>query len=701
LLGNGILPSNLWQKTIEWIEKGTEDEKLMARACGIVFLIRKISEFNDELGVKANADTLAHLMVEELSAGSGKLASKLQSLLKNCDLIMRIEDEYHIQTPESLAWNTEFRSEIANFTNKPQIIEIARTELIRAKFGEHFRLASINQGDSKVARRFNFVFDSQLPPGAEDNLTLWIRDGWNCRDSEVISDARMQPVDSPVMFVFIPSRSSDDLRQNLINIKAATAILDSKGAPNTQAGDQARLGIETIRRAAERKVDELLTDAVLNASVIQSGGNEISGRDLKSKVEEAAKVSLQRMFPQFKMADDIRWDKVYEKAHQGSADALRMINDMGEAVNNPVCKEIYNYISGGKKGADIRQNFMGKPYGWSQDAVEGALLVLLVNGIIKAQSDQAQPVDCKQLDRRDISKTLFKIETITISAIQRIKIREPLQKAGVQFKPNEEQAAIPEFIEKLETLRSAAGGEAPQPLPPDDKIINDIRTRGGNEQLLFVYDNVNHLCELIETWKKTADRIAKRLRAWKLFDRLVTLSSGLDIAGIERQHDAIKTGRRLLANPDGVQPLFADLTQKLRDELNRCSTGYDEIYQRGLSRLETDDNWNRLQPEQKHNYLRNYQLLEKSKPAIDVSTPDAILSTLERMNISAFRDRIDSLPSRFDRALGEAAKFFEPEIQEVPLSSRTIKTEPELDAWLANTRAAILKALKNGPVLVR
>jgi hypothetical protein len=108
-----------------------------------------------------------------------------------------------------------------------------------------------------------------------------------------------------------------------------------------------------------------------------------------------------------------------------------------------------------------------------------------------------------------------------------------------------------------------------------------------------------------------------------------------------------------------------------------------------------------LQPEQKHDYLRNYQLLEKSKPMIDVSTSETILSTLERINISALRDRIYSLPSRFDKALGEAAKFFEPRIQEIPLSSRTIKTEAELDAWLADTRAAILEALKNGPILIK
>jgi hypothetical protein len=701
LLSNGILPSNLWQKTIEWKEKGTEDEQLTARACALVFLIRKIGEFNRELGVKADAATLAHLMVEDISAGSGKLASKIQTLLADCELIMTIDDEYHIQTPESIAWNTEFRSEVANFTNNSPIIAIKRSELIRGKFNEQFRLSSINQGNAKTPRQFNMVFDSRLPAGAEDALTVWVRNGWECDEDEVVSDARTQPTDSPVILVFIPSRSSEELRQNLINSKAAAAVLDSKGIPATPAGEQARMGIETIRRAAESKVDAVLYDAVSNARVFQSGGNEIAGRDVQSKIKEAAEVSLQRLYPQFKIADDLHWEDVYKKARLGSADALKDVGFPGEVADNPVCKEIAGFISGGKKGADIRQRFTGKPYGWPQDAVDGSLQILLTTGIVKGQNDQLNFIDSKQLERRDIPKILFKIETVTISAVQRIKIREPLTKAGVPFKPNEELAAIPGFIEKLRQLRDTAGGEPPLPALPDGTIIDDIRAKNGNEQLLFVYENTDTLCALIDVWTKTAAKIEKRLPAWKLFDRLITLSTGLDIADIAGQHDAITANRQLLANPDGVEPLLAELTQKLRDELNRRSAEYDAAYQEGLSRLETDAAWNRLEPEQKHDYLRDYQLLEKSKPVIDVASPDAILASLEKTTISALRDRVDSLPSRFDKVLSGTAKFFEPKVQEVPVRQKTIKTEEDLDVWLAETRKTVLDALKDGPVRVR
>lgn len=81
----------------------------MARACGLVFLINKLGSQNQELGIKATIDTLADLLVENLSQGSGALRSKLQSLLAHCELLMRVGDEYRIQTEESTAWNDEFQ----------------------------------------------------------------------------------------------------------------------------------------------------------------------------------------------------------------------------------------------------------------------------------------------------------------------------------------------------------------------------------------------------------------------------------------------------------------------------------------------------------------------------------------------------------------------------------------------------------------
>jgi hypothetical protein len=74
---------------------------------------------------------------------------------------------------------------------------------------------------------------------------------------------------------------------------------------------------------------------------------------------EAATNALQRLYPQFHIADHAGWPKVYEKAQKGAPDALKSVGDEGEPAKNPVCKAILAFIAGGKKGIDIRKNFEG------------------------------------------------------------------------------------------------------------------------------------------------------------------------------------------------------------------------------------------------------------------------------------------------------------------------------------------------------
>jgi len=102
LLHSRTLPRTVHEKTMSWI-KDSEDECLMARACGLVFLINKLASSNKEIGIKATVDTLADLMVENLSEGSSALRGKLPGLLNHCELLMKIGDEYRIQTEESTA----------------------------------------------------------------------------------------------------------------------------------------------------------------------------------------------------------------------------------------------------------------------------------------------------------------------------------------------------------------------------------------------------------------------------------------------------------------------------------------------------------------------------------------------------------------------------------------------------------------------
>uniref|UniRef100_UPI0032AE8DAB BREX system P-loop protein BrxC n=1 Tax=Methanothrix sp. TaxID=90426 RepID=UPI0032AE8DAB len=285
LLQSHILPRKVHEKTMSWYN-GSSDERLAARACGLVFLINKLSGSNNEIGIKATVDTLADLMVEDLSSGSSTLRSRLPGLLDKCELLMRVGDEYRIQTEESAAWTDEFQNQRSLLASQVHRIEAERNDRIRGKFKELADKLSLVQGRSKVVRDINLVFDSQLPAGHDKKIYVWVRDGWSIDESSVRAEALQAGSHSPTIFVFIPRRSADDMRHQLIEYKAASATLDIRGVPNTPEGMEARAAMETIQQRADGKIKDLMDDAFSGSRVFQSGGNEIVGNDLRMMVLE-------------------------------------------------------------------------------------------------------------------------------------------------------------------------------------------------------------------------------------------------------------------------------------------------------------------------------------------------------------------------------------------------------------------------------
>jgi len=701
LLQSRILPRKVHEKTMIW-NKGSEDERLMARASGLVFLINKLSSQNNEIGIRATIDTLADLLVENLSRGSSSLRSKLPILLDKCELLMRVGDEYRIQTEESAAWSDEFLSQRSALSNEAHRIEAERDDRIRKKFGEMVRKLSLTQGSSKVTRDISPVFDARLPTDADQRICVWVRDGWSIDENSVRADSRQVGNQSSTVFVFIPKRSADDLRHHLIDYKAASATLDKRGVSNTPEGTEARAAMETTKQTAEGKIRELLEEAFSGARVFQGGGNEIIGNDLQEMVLEASDNALQRLYQQFHTADHVGWSKVYEKAQKGAPDALKAVGDEGEPAKNSVCKAILGFIAGGKKGADIRTQFESSPYGWSRDAVDGGLQVLLVAGLIRAQDERGQTLDPKELERKAIGKAMFKVESATVTTAQRIQIRKLLQKVGLSAKQGEELAYIPQFLQKMLELADHAGGEAPKPARPDTASLDEIRLTAGNEQLLALYNRRDELGSSIDAWTDLAERITKRWPNWTVLKRLMTHASGLqDAEVILAQVKTIEQLRQLLEDPDPVGPLIANLTQLLREELNRLDQEYVLLHQQGMQRLREDSNWHQLEPEQHYQLMSDQCLHESARPTVDVQSTEHVLSTLDKCGLSMFADRVAAMQSRFDNVATGAAELCEPQAQFIQVPRRTLKTDEEIDDWAEDVKQQLKTALPNGPVVIR
>ncbi len=700
LLQARILPRKVHEKTMSWM-RGSEDKQMIAKACGLVFLVNKLAGSNNEIGIKATVDSIADLMVEDLPSGSSALRSKLPKLMDKCELLMKVGDEYRIQTEESSAWTDEFLSQRSQLANETYRIEAERDDRIRRRFGELVKKLSLAQGNSHVPRELSSTFDARLPSDSNEKVYVWVRDGWSVDENSVKVDARQAGNESPTVFVFIPKRSADDLRYHMIDYKAARATLEKRGVPNTPEGIEARSAMETTKQTAEGKIKELLDESFSGALVFQGGGNEILGKNLQEMVTEAAEKALQRLYPQFPPADHPGWEKVYSRAKQGSPDALKAVGYDGEPAQNPVCKATLSFIAGGKKGADIRNHFEGPPFGWSGDAVDGGLQVLLVAGLIRAQDERGQTVDPKELERKAIGKAMFKVEAATVSAAQRIQIRKVLQKMGLNVKSGEELFGIPAFLQKMQELADRAGGESPKPKRPDTSSLEEIRLAVGNEQLLAFYNRREELGQAVEDWKNLSARIEQRSPSWDTLKRLLVQADGLQGAEvIQAQVQHIEQQRLLLEEPDMIVPLVANTAQLLREELNKLDRAYTTRHEQGMERLRIDSNWEQLDRDQRFELMSEQKLIETHRPKVNVQSTQDIITTLNVLPLNMFSDRVAALPSRFDQVLVSAAEVLEPEAQFLKLPSRTIKTEDDLENWLQEVRTKLREALENGPIVI-
>jgi hypothetical protein len=460
--------------------------------------------------------------------------------------------------------------------------------------------------------------------------------------------------------------------------------------------------METTRQSAEARIRELLADAFSGARVFQAGGNEILGSSLQENVTEVAENALQRLYPQFALADHPGWDKVYAKAKQGAPDALKAVSDGGEPAQNQVCKAILGFIAGGKNGTAIRRQFEAPPYGWSRDAVDGALQVLLGAGLVRATDEKSQPIMPRDLERKAIGKAYFVVEATTISAAQRIQIRKLLQKARVKVVSGQELQAVGEFIRAMSDLAQRAGGDAPRPPLPDIQHLEDLRLSVGNEQLLAVFNLRDRLGDEFENWSRVTQQIESRRPAWIQLQQLLGHAKGLQGAEVfQAQAAQIADQRMLLADPDPVKPLVASLAQLLREALNDLDQRYASAHEQGMGRLRQDVNWQQLEPEQRHELLAEQKLTEADHPKVNVQSTVELLKTLAAMPLSNFSDRVAAMPARFNQVLQGAAELLEPEVQFVGIPYRILKTEAEIYDWLHEIKAMLVAALEKGPVGVK
>lgn len=701
LIQTGVISKEMGE-IIGRLAAGDADSKLKSRILSLVLLIGKLpTEPAADSGVRATAEMLSDLLIDDLNHGKDQIRTAVPKLLQDLvedGHIMSMQtasgNEYRVQTQESAQWHDTFRQEEADLRGNMQRVENLRMDMLHKKIRQELGQIRLTQGQTNEVRQLIPCFESELPRDADKKIYVWIQDGWSIDEKSFLTEARRMDPQQPTIYLYIPARNRSELSSAIIAAHAADNTLQKRGIPGTEPGKDARSAMETRKREAERSVETLLKEVFEGVLVLQAGGNEVGGNSINERVEKAAKASLIRLYREFDSADHPGWAKVYERARkEGGQNALEAIGHKDDPEKHPVCGKIKNFIGVSKQGKEIREEFQNPPYGWSQDTVEGAIYAMVAAGVLIAEPS----LKASELERKQLPHTTFRPEKLTIRTVDMIKIRGVINAAGIKCESGEEKAKATLLADKGRELAEKASGPAPFPDKPDTSIFDEIARQSGNGQLKAILDNQEAIKNALTDWQETVDKIIKRRSDWVQLNELLDLSKELAFYDPSKElADTIVKNRSILDEPNPVSGISKDLVSKLREALRYRVDAYQNEYQLCLKSLNNDAHWQQLSDPQQQEILDKRSLNEITAP--DISTTESLIDALNSVSLGQWGDRKESLSSKFESARQEAVELLLPKVQRYSTPRVTVNSEAELDVWLEQVKQDVLAKLNDGPV---
>ena len=705
MVNTGVLLNEL-NARIQNLDDGTDEGSLKRDLCGLVFLIGKLPrETGVDLGIRSSPSILADLLIPNISLDSGPFRNQVAETLESLEgegTLMKVEDEYRLQTSVGAEWERVFREKQTALRQNEVQIAAQRDQLFTTQVQKIIGQIKLNHGSSKIPRKLALHLGAESPNPVMDNVVVWLRDGWSFAQKDVTDEARRMGQDDPVIHVFLPMKHADDLKARIINANAAQQVLDHYGAPTTPEGHEARESMNSRLSSAELSLEEIVLDLIRTAKVFQGGGGEVYAEGLSEKIISGANDSLARLYPRFGEADHNAWHVALKRAREGSDQPLKVVDWENPTEEHPVAKGVLNEVGSGARGNEVQKKLKGKIFGWPQDAIDAVLIALHRSGHLRATRN-GNPVTPGQLDQASVKVAEFRPEQVRLTTTQRISLRGLFEKVEVKIKSGEEEMGAEPFLEQMNQLARESGGEPPLPQTPNTTLIEELSQLAGSEQLSAIHEHKETLESRIEEWSKLRKRKQNRESRWLLLQSLAKHAEGLDVMKeVQPEMDAILAQCILLESTDPLPNLLGKLSPVLRESLNNSVQKLSEAVEQALIKLSADATWQKLDPDDQSDISKITGLT--APETCSVSDDQKLKDALDNTSLESWQQKILLVPSLVKQALDEAARRLEKQKQikttKVSVRLGTLNDINEVQEWISEHEQKLKEAISKGAVIV-